>query len=363
MVRFEETPRGDHEIRAVFNMGDRDCTVCFCSEDVSLSARPESLVAAGLLPAMRRGLNLHLDLALDPVFLDHLQEVKSLFAKWEPLFKPIRVVSAPSSPVFPDVEKSRVGLFFSGGVDSLYTLLTHQDEITDLIFVHGFDIHPDNLAHGQLAEESVRKVGRQFGKRVIKVETNLRSFLDLYAAWGERAHGAAMAAVAHLLSDELARIYISASDSGAYLLPWGSHPDLDPFWSSSGLEFIHDGCETTRTGKLGRIAESDIALEHLRVCWKNQAGALNCGRCEKCIRTMIGLKITGALDRCTAFEKPLRLWTVLGIKIPHPKFATGQLDNLAALKEDLPEHRWLYWALSVAFFRSRLRERFKTWRH
>jgi len=33
-----------------------------------------------------------------------------------------------------------VGCFFSGGVDSFYTLLKHRREITDLVVVHGFDL-------------------------------------------------------------------------------------------------------------------------------------------------------------------------------------------------------------------------------
>ncbi len=35
---------------------------------------------------------------------------------------------------------SGIACFFSGGVDSFYTLLKHREEITHIIFVHGFDI-------------------------------------------------------------------------------------------------------------------------------------------------------------------------------------------------------------------------------
>lgn len=359
-ICFEAEGGARDSMRVVARFGEQVREIYFSSPDAGLEKRPEALAAAGILPAMRSGKDLQLDSALDPVFSDNFQKAQSLYQQWDGSYRCVQILQGEGCASFPERAGGRVGLFFSGGVDSFFSLLKHQDEITDLIFVHGFDISVEDRAAARRAEESIRQVGAEFGKRVIVVETNLRSMLDEYVEWGERGHGAAIAAVAHLLGGEFLSFYISASDSGSNLYPWGSHPQLDPLWSRSGLAFVHDGCETSRTEKLRRIAESDIALQHLRVCWKNRGGALNCGRCEKCIRTMIGLKIVGALDCCAVFAKPLRLWRVCGIKIPHPDVATGQLDNLTELKE-MPENRALYRALQFAFFRSRLRERFKTW--
>ena len=36
----------------------------------------------------------------------------------------------------------------------------------------------------------------------------------------------------------------------AHLGPLGSHPLLDPLWSSEDVELVHDGCEATRLDKL-----------------------------------------------------------------------------------------------------------------
>ena len=361
-ICFEKEGGARDPVRVAARFGEQVREIYFSSPDAGLEKRPEALATAGLLPAMKAGLDMKLDMNLDSVFADNLQKVQALYHQWDSSYRSVRVLEGDGGESSSKRSGKRVGLFFSGGVDSFFSLLTHQDEITDLIFVHGFDIAVEDRETARRAEESIRQVGAQFGKRVIKVETSLRSMLDDYVEWGARGHGAAMAAVAHLLPEEFGKIYIAASDSGRHFFPWGSHPDLDPLWSRSSLEFVHDGCDTTRTGKLRRIAELDIALQNLRVCWKNRKDLLNCGRCEKCIRTMIGLKIFGALQRCPVFAKPLRLWRVCGMKIPHPDVATGQLDNLAALRE-IPESRALYRALQFAFFRSRLRERFKTWSH
>jgi hypothetical protein len=65
----------------------------------------------------------------------------------------------------------------------------------------------------------------------------------------------------------------------------------------------------TRFAKTKLVAEWDTALQNLRVCnkipyrTKTEQGTLNCGRCEKCIRTMVALAALGALDRTRAFPE------------------------------------------------------------
>ena len=324
----------------------------FRSGDVQLQPHSELLVACLLLPAMRRGESLAINGSVDEPYRAHLDAVQGIYHQWDRTLTPVEIQSGVHSAVRPS--GSRVGAFFSGGVDSFYTLLEHQDEITDLIFVHGFDIRLSDGKLARMAEESVRRVGAHFGKRVIKIETNIRPFFDGYGSWGVLTHGAALAAVGHALPREFRRVYIAASDSYPKLTPWGSHPHLDPLWSRSDLEFVHDGYAADRLDKIRRIATSEIALQNLRVCWKNWRGALNCGRCEKCLRTMVSLRIAGALERCPVFAKPLTLWPVLWSVIPHPGVATGQQINLAALRT-MPENRGYYWALRFAFARSFLK--------
>jgi hypothetical protein len=79
--------------------------------------------------------------------------------------------------------------------------------------------------------------------------------------------------------------------------PYGTSPALDALWSTEQVELAHDGFEATRLEKIRALTEVPAAMRWLRVC---QAGGsdYNCGRCEKCLRTMVELHILGALDRC-----------------------------------------------------------------
>jgi hypothetical protein len=86
--------------------------------------------------------------------------------------------------------------------------------------------------------------------------------------------------------------------------PWGSHPLLDCNFSSHELRVRHDGLRLSRLEKTRLLAGWDVALHHMRVCNKSdayKADQLNCGKCEKCLRTMLALICLGALSRSRAF--------------------------------------------------------------
>lgn len=201
-----------------------------------------------------------------------------------------------------------VGAFFSGGVDSYYTTLKHLDEITHLIFIHGFDI---DLANNDLAErtlDALRKSASELGKELIEVKTDLRSRLDRNRLnWGLQGHGALLAHVGIALSTVVEKIYVPSSYTADQLHPWGTHPDLDGHWSSDAVEFVHDGVEASRAAKMEKFIEEDAAMNNLRVCWWNQDNAYNCGECEKCLRTMINLYIAGGLERCATLPDKISI--------------------------------------------------------
>jgi hypothetical protein len=57
------------------------------------------------------------------------------------------------------------------------------------------------------------------------------------------------------------------------------------------MEVVHEGA-IERTRKLAALVRDPVALEVLRVCW-HDAG-FNCGKCEKCVRTRVALRLLGA---------------------------------------------------------------------
>lgn len=184
-----------------------------------------------------------------------------------------------------------VGCFFTGGLDSFYTLLTHQEEITHLVFVLGYDVPTESV----FAKEVVERLGliaRGLGKELVVLETDLRKTSDRLIHW-HMYHGCALAAAGQLLAPVIGKIYVPSTYTYEDLSPLGSHPLLDPLWSTTDLELVHHGLEKDRPQKALLVGNSELARQHLRVCWENRHGQYNCGECEKCIRTLVEFAVGG----------------------------------------------------------------------
>ena len=214
-----------------------------------------------------------------------------------------------------------MGLFFSLGVDSFYSLLKNNrdhpgDEktIDDLLFVRGLDIAIDDPKVDDLFGMSVlnaKRVADQFRKTLLVASTNLRHFTNRFVSWGKTCHGAALASIALALGEGFTEVNIASTYDWEHLVPWGSHPKLDPLWSNGKVLLSHDGCEATRLDKTRLVSEHPIALETLRVCYENPDSLYNCGRCQKCLLTMVELQRCGALERCRTFPQNPRIKDVL----------------------------------------------------
>jgi len=295
----------------------------------SLTDHADVFLSSCLYLAMSLRLPLHIEGNLSPGLIRSAGIIQQIAEKWYCSFStiPLTNTQETSNRIF----GHDVGCFFSGGVDSFYSLLKHFNNISKIIFVHGFDIPLSNYELRKIVSKELNEVSKEIGRELIEVETNLREISDQYIDW-THYFGSGLASVAHLLSSTFKRIYIPSSETYAHLEPCGSHPLLDPLWSTEHLEIIHDGCEATRIEKVRKIAQYEIALKKLRVCWENKENAYNCGVCEKCIRTMISLSAIGALDNCSAFKSKLDPYLVSQINIPNDLVLHHIDDNLKALK-------------------------------
>jgi hypothetical protein len=109
--------------------------------------------------------------------------------------------------------------------------------------------------------------------------------------------GAVLSAMALGLGALISRCYIASSFPLTNLPPWGTHPAVDPLWSSEALEIVHEGIEFDREAKIVAIADNDVVLDSLRVCNALRSAEGNCRRCDKCQQTALGLYFAGAIDR------------------------------------------------------------------
>jgi hypothetical protein len=261
------------------------------------AVRVDPFVPAALLVAMSRGelLEVDPDTPVSTRLLEGVSRAQDVLHAWNPQLVrvPVRAASAPAAPQRPEIAS-----FLSCGVDSFYTLQKHGDDISRLILVQGLEISLRNTALFQQAQGAVRTLAQETGRRDVVVRTNARELADAFHLDIYLFHGALLAGVALALGH--ARTLVPASWTYAQMVPWGTHPLLDPLWSTESCELVHDGAEAGRIEKLEAIAQWDRAMRLLRVCLAD-TGAYNCGRCEKCLRTMVALHLLGA--RCPTFPR------------------------------------------------------------
>ena len=198
---------------------------------VSRSADP--FLAAALLPAMVRGEDLEVEapLTASPRLLANLARLQEIFHTWNPALTTVRI-SAASAPA--EALSGGAFSFFSAGVDSTYTFLKHADELSHVVFIHGFDFYDQGESYRTAVERNARFVAGH-GVTLIPVETNFYPFGYRYAMSRNLSQGGALGSVALLLG--FPTVYLPSGLSYDELLPLGSHPLTDPLWSNEAVEW------------------------------------------------------------------------------------------------------------------------------
>jgi hypothetical protein len=307
-------------------------------------------LAALLLPAMRMPEPFEIDAPLSSELHEALPDLQAVYASWIPAAAPVEVRAERRTGPAP--AGSGAGLFFSCGVDSWYSLLKAQERkrralpsVSHLVVVHGVDV---DVGRGKadVARELVdnaRRAADGHGLGLLPVATNLRQLYTRVALSWHWGQAGALAAIGLALRPAFADVVVAAGPTNASVIlhpeieAGGCHPLLLPMFSTAGCEFTVDGGEVSRLRKVAAVADSPLALDTLRVCWASHEPGYNCGRCAKCVRTMLELELTGALRRCSTLPHVFdpRVVSRIRILFPHEILILRErYRGLAALDGD-----------------------------
>jgi hypothetical protein len=232
--------------------------------------------------------------------LANLAEFMSAWACWCPdLYQPIEITGpvVETAPL-PAGRQGAVSAY-SGGLDASFTVWSHHArqrgaQSTDIrmaAMVQGFDIPLAEDAAFARATATARRVLAPLGVELVPVRTNFRDVVRIN--W-EHSHAGGLAGVLHLFKNGLAKGIIPSSEPyNRLILPWGSNPITDPLLSGAGYPIVHDGAGFCRTDKAGLLGAWREGCDALRVCWTGEFYDGNCGRCEKCLRTVLNFRVHG----------------------------------------------------------------------
>jgi hypothetical protein len=253
----------------------------------------------------------------------------------------------------------RAALFLSGGIDSLFALARNRESFPaehpaahrDAVFIVGFgtqggnqatERHENVRARQRSAVEAVAKIARL---DLLVVRSNVEVLGEDNEFFLTASHGAHLLAVAHLFPRRVSSVSVAASQDAFEPKPWGSHPMLDNQYATSAIDVIHEGFDLRREERIARIARWKEALPFLMVCTQGPLpdGKRNCGRCEKCLRTMVALLLLDALGPPAPFPHDIDASWLASIRtrptkrlfwrqFPEPLRARGREDLAAAVE-------------------------------
>ena len=151
------------------------------------------------------------------------------------------------------------------------------------------------------------------GKSLVTARTNVQSLVDGFVLtrrfgsefshgtwWGAAQHGLTLGSLAIPVARLRGRpaVYLAASHTAESAMPWGSCPDVDNAIRWAGGRVYHDQYDLPRQDKIRKHSRHSCDPE---VISSSSCGSqpdrtflgLNCGRCEKCMRTIVGLLASG----------------------------------------------------------------------
>lgn len=304
----------------------------FVEYDTKISADRSVLnipILATVLPlAWLTGSRVYVD-ELDRTFKESMDDLKQEFEKMYPEIPFARTkinaeVLKENQTGVPPSEGT--ALFFSGGVDSTYSLITNLELKPRLIMIWGLEGHPYPRypeywekvisTYSKFAEEKDLKfnVIRTNALGLLherRIEHDFHEKLYEGTLWGRLQHGLLMIPLSAPLSiGRFNTLLFAASREPTYKYskfgPWATQPRTDEKIAWADLEVRHDGYIHLFDKMMGAIREH---LKNnqliLRICPKKSTHInkeLNCSKCVKCLERIGGLALAGVDPNACGFE-------------------------------------------------------------
>jgi hypothetical protein len=304
--------------------------------DLGESARPEpdAFLAAAFVPALRHGeRRITVEGAVCPLLGTGLRVIGGLLRSWYPSPLPIPDVEPRDGWVAPMPRPDgKTAGYLTGGVDSLHLLHSnredfpadHPSRISHAFWVRGLDYPGEEESSAarsayERLDGPISEIAGAAGVRLVRITTNLRRLepdLSFFAHW---YLGGALLSGAHLLASRFSAVALGSSWPAERLVPWGTHPLLDVQYGSAAVSVRHEALGISRIEKLARLRGQARSLELLVTCSSAPcAEAINCGRCTKCVRTLLEMEASGTAAHARSFPpRPVTPETIGSLEFDH----------------------------------------------
>ena len=143
--------------------------------------------------------------------------------------------------------------------------------------------------------EIVKACADELGKELITVDSNLSDFLQMgFGPTNTQRTISAVLTLQKLFKNYYHSSAIHLKDFELSLDPSGYDIFNLNMLSTENTSLFSSCTNYTRVDKTRMVAEFEPSYKYLNVC---EMGVFNCGKCSKCLRTLLTLEIIGALDK------------------------------------------------------------------
>lgn len=331
------------QARVAFEERERAQDVWFETEEPfaeDLAASPEAFVTAALPMAQWYGeRRVRVEDSVCPRLRDGFLAAGALLHAWHPRRGAVPRLEARGGFV-PTLPRSprRAALFFSGGIDGFALVRCHRRDhpvgapgaAREALFLFGlnnYDFEGNAPSAPRLLDWEERRraltaVAEEQDLSLVPIWTNVRRLCPDHRAWTAVGFGCMTAAVAHTLGRRFDTALMASDGEIGEPSPLGAHPLLEPSLSSAAVRVRESLGHLDRGDRLRLLSDWEPARRLAQPCHCIEippAGQVNCGRCEKCVRTMLLLLALGRLREWPAFPADdVTPEQVAGIPLEHP---------------------------------------------
>lgn len=283
---------------------------------------------AGLSHAMGQGGRLHVQGRVDRDLLNGVEQYVAFWAFTRPdLFKVVQVSADEELAPRPRDPTRGHAFAVSAGLDSTFSLmrnaggsdarLTRRPGAAFLMQWDSPRNTPDKRAWIEALRVRAERSTAALGLPLLTCDTNWRALCVDYFA----EHPLGIVAAAHALNGFTAGCMLAADVTYTVegeLVPFGNNHVAVPRLSASHFEVLQYGGQYSRAQKLRMVAQRPELLGELVVCHARPSARVNCGRCEKCLRTGLELYTLTGEVRPFLDELPLPwrvAWQKPGTKV------------------------------------------------
>lgn len=203
---------------------------------------------------------------------------------------------------------------FSGGLDAAYLLYRHKNNLAGrnnknierCIFIWGSDIGLEDSRLFKQVFKASANMCSDLRAELVAVQINYRNYPN---HWGKE-HLCVMAACMRFWKSYPYQLMGSSFtvDGFVSVYPTGTNPVTDQFLNSNNYKLIVDDIEAGRTEKAALVKQWKTGIANLKVCSEMIDGVLNCGICEKCMRTYLNFRACGVYELACMNVKFDRRW-------------------------------------------------------